>query len=107
MCEVFRLVELNGIDEDADHHGLALRACLADQLQMAFMESAHRRNQPDVPAALTAQRKALAQGIDCTYDHVPDFTSSMYSLAARAISVRSCAYCFTNEGGFSYSPSMS
>jgi hypothetical protein len=45
--EVFLRPELFGVDEDRDDHDIAHAPRLAHEAQVAFMQRAHRRHQPD------------------------------------------------------------
>ena len=50
-------VELNRIDEDADHHDMTIGAGPLHQRAMPGVQSAHCRRQPDGPAPLARQRQ--------------------------------------------------
>ena len=45
--EVGALVELRGVDEQRHDHHVALLACPADQREVALVQRAHRRHEPD------------------------------------------------------------
>ena len=53
--QVGRLAELGGIDEEAHHDRVAVVARGAEQCEMALVERAHRRHEPDRPVPSVGQ----------------------------------------------------
>src|SRR6266511_68692 len=63
--QVFVRAELDRVDEQGHHHGLALVARSAEQGEMPVVECTHRRHEPDAPATgkLLAHLSDLPQGL--------------------------------------------
>ena len=53
--------ELQGVDEDRNHQAIAALPRLAHQLQMAIMQVAHGRHQPDILTGLAPLAQLPAQ----------------------------------------------